>query len=401
MLILAIAIAFSFILYLVNKGVNLGFATAGGGVLLALLAGLSVPETARVFLLGLVAPDTLELAADVFLIVVLSKMMQDYGILDKMVESLELLFGSPKALLYVIPCLLSSFSAVGAAIIAAPVIDRLGDEVGISRAKKAAINLYLRHAWYFVLPISVSLLNAAYVSGAPLLELIKAQIPTALACLVAGYLVYFRPIKTDRAVRSKRDRSIQSIMKTLKYTGPLLISVILVVWIPFYIALLAACAVTYLLREKEKNLYDMLIKGQGKSYNLIYAVAGVMVFKNIIGSIPAMETLLQSVANLGIPLWIIAVVLSIALAFISGSTNVVTAMLYPLLLPLIPRDQLTAMAMLIYVTGFTSYFISPLHLCQVLTNEYFGVSWRELYREYAITVPVMLLSGLVTYFVIR
>ncbi|MCR4440997.1 MAG: DUF401 family protein [Peptococcaceae bacterium] len=401
MLILAFALSFFLILYLAKKGINLGFATAGSGMLLALLTGLSIPDTVRVFLLALVERDTVELALDVFLIIVLSKLMQEYGILDKMVESLERLFGSPKALLYVIPCLLSAFSAVGAAIIAAPVIDRLGDEVGLDKARKAAINLYLRHAWYFVLPISVSLLNAAYVSGVPLVELIKAQVPTALACLVAGYLVYFRPIKGEQHNYAQKDRSIKTIMKTIQYMAPLLISVVLVIWIPFYVALLAACVLTYLLRENERRLYDILIKGQGKSYNLIYAVAGIMVFKRFIENIPEIETLLQSVTNLGIPLWIIAVISSLVLAFISGSTNIVTAMLYPLLLPLVPPDQLLAMTMLIYVTGFAFYYISPLHLCQVLTNEYFGVSLGDLYREYVITVPVMLLAGVITYFVIR
>jgi hypothetical protein len=314
-----------------------------------------------------------------------------------MVENLEKMIGSSKSMLFIIPSILSTFTATGAAIVAAPVIDTLGERTGISKARKAAINLYIRHSWYFVLPLSVSLLNAAYIADIPLVLLIKAQIPITIACLVAGYFVYIAPIKVEKTELSS-SRSKEVALKALLYTSPLLLCVLLVIWVPFYIALIMACLLTYLIRDNNKKIYDVLVKGQAKGYNLIFAVAGIMIFKDIIQNVPGMQQLMQEIIGMGIPVWVAGALLAAILAFISGSTQIVTAMLYPLLLPLVPPQEIVALAMLIYTTGFTTYFISPIHLCQALTNEFFEVSIAELYREYYITVPVMFLSGLVTYF---
>lgn len=400
MLVISLILTFVLILYLVNKNINLGFSTMAGAVLLAILTGLSLERTAAIIFNALIDNATVELVIDVFLIVVLSKMMQDYGVLHKMVENLELFFGSPKVLLFVIPSLLSTFTATGSAIVAAPVIDSLGERTGISKARRAAINLYIRHAWYFVLPLSVALLNAAYIADIRIFDLIKVQLPATVVCLAAAYFVYIAPIKT-KAAESESVRTRDIIGKILLYSSPLLFCIVLVIWVPFYIALLIACFVTFLIKNNKKNLYDVLIRGQIKGYNLIYAVAGIMVFKDVIQNIPDMRILMQNIIGIGIPVWLAGILLAVILAFISGSPQIVTAMLYPILLPLVPANETVVTAMLIYITGFTSYFISPIHLCQALTNEFFKVSLKELYREYYITVPVMFFSGVVLYFIIR
>ncbi|MDX9871417.1 MAG: DUF401 family protein [Clostridia bacterium] len=399
MLILALILSFALILFLVHKKINLGFSTMAGALLLALMSGLSVGETARIFIMALLERATIELAVDVFLIVVFSKMMEDYGVLAKMVDSLEKLFGSAKVMLFIIPSLLSTFTVTGAAIVAAPVIDNLGEKAGLSKARRAAINLYIRHAWYFFLPISISLLYAAYVANIPISKIIIAQLPVTLATLLAGYLVYIRPIKTN-GMGIQPERSLQVIRNVLLYASPLLLCIVLVFWIPLYAALVITSILTYFLKDNDKKLFDVLLKGPNKSYNLIIAVAGVMIFKHVIQNIPQMETLMQQVTGLGIPLWLTAVILASALGFVSGNSQLPPAMLYPLLFSLIPPEQTVAYAMLIYTTGFTLYYISPIHLCQALTNEYFEVSLPELYREYYITVPVMFFSGIITYFLL-
>lgn len=398
MLIISLVISFVLILFLYKKRVNLGIATMGGGLLLSLLAGLTPSEIIRIFYYALTDRGTVELVVVVFLILVMSKMMQDYGVLDKMVENMERIIRSPKVLLFIIPSLLSTFAAMGSAIVAANVIDSIGERSGLSKARRAAINLYMRHAWCFVLPLSVSLLNAAYIARIPIVELIKVQYPITLACLIVGYLVYLAPIKVPKnADKEKLNRDVA--LKTLLYASPLLLCVILVIWVPFYIALVASCILIYFIRLKDKNIFA-IIKEQPKSYYILLTVAGIMVFKDVLQNIPGLLQLMTQMSQTGIPIWLVGVILAFGLGFVSGATHVFTAMLFPLLLPLVPAEDVVATAMVIYAAGFTSYYISPIHLCQALTNDYFGVSLTELYKEYYLTVPIMLITGLITYFII-
>ncbi|MDK2822247.1 MAG: uncharacterized protein PWQ67_39 [Clostridia bacterium] len=398
MLVIGLIISFALILFLVKKKVPIGISVISGGILLALTAGLNPIKILRIIIFTFTEKNTLELIATVIMISVLSNVMKEYGVMEMMVTYLEKMFKSTKALLFIIPSLLSTFTMTGSAIVAAPIVDSLGDKIGLVNPKKAAINLYVRHAWYFVLPISVPLINASYLSNIPIRELMKAQLPVAIACLIAAYLVYIKPLNNSDVSGDNESRG-SIIYNTILFTSPLLVCVFLVFWIPFYIALVLGCILAYLIRKRENRLSQVLLKS--KNIPLILAAAGIMIFKNIIGNIPQLKSLILEVTSLGIPLELLTIIITIFISYAVANPTLLVGMMYPLILPLVPAEQQLAMAVLIFTVGFSAYFISPVHLCQALTNEYFCVSTGDLYKEYKITVPVMFISGILTYLLLR
>ncbi|NLW25657.1 MAG: DUF401 family protein [Clostridia bacterium] len=403
MLIIGLIVTFSLILILVTRKVPIGMAVLFGGVILALFAGLRAPQIIKIILLTFTQKGTQQLILTVVLISILSTMMQEYGIMDLMIKYLEKTFKSIKTLLFIIPSLLSTFTASGAAIIAAPIIDGLGDRAGLSGPKKAAINLYIRHAWYFMLPIAVNLINASYISNIPIKQLAFAQAPVSLICLITGYLVYLHPLKNtlmeNVAESENKEQKEKPFLKAFLYTSPILLCVLLVFFIPSYLALLAGCLLAYFIRQKNIPFARIVLNKRG--WPLIQAAAGVMIFKNFIENIPELKLLLEQVINLGIPLEIVIIIMTVLAGYVAANLTVVTGLLYPLILPLVSPEQVLPTAALIYTLGYCSYFISPIHLCQALTNEYFQVEMKDLYKEYKITVPVMFLASLFTYLLIR
>lgn len=397
MLIFALVVSLALIMYLISKKFSLGGAILIGSLLLALLAGLSPVNIIAVFSQTLTNRQTLELIISVYLIGILGSMMLSFGVMDIMIEHLEKTFRSVKLLLFIIPSLLSTFSVSGSAVFAAPVIDALGDRVGITKERKAAINLYIRHAWYFVLPISSSILYAAYLAEVPVWDLIRFQAPVSAAALVTAYLVYIHPLK-DEKIDVEQSRA-EGIIKSLIYTSPLIITLLLVIWFPFYIALIAGCFVTFLVRKRSGDYRKILFAKQ--NLNMVFAATAIMVFKGIIANIPGIGELIEKIINQGMPLEVILLVLPLILGYILANPQALIGMLFPILLPLVPPDQVLATAALINGIGFVTYFISPLHLCQALTNEYFCVSAKDLYKEYKITVPAMLISVVIYYFIMR
>ncbi|MGI5912839.1 MAG: DUF401 family protein, partial [Syntrophomonadaceae bacterium] len=97
----------------------------------------------------------------------------------------------------------------------------------------------------------------------------------------------------------------------------------------------------------------------------------------------------------------ILLIIPLIMGYILANPQALIGMLFPILLPLVSPEQVLSTAALINVVGFVTYFISPLHLCQALTNEYFCISSMNLYKEYYITVPVMLITGIINYFLIN
>ncbi|NLT94893.1 MAG: DUF401 family protein [Clostridia bacterium] len=403
MLVVGLILTFTLILWLVKKAVPIGLAIICGGMVLALFAGFDPLKIIKIILITFTQKGTIYLILTVILINILSTMMKDYGIMDLMVEYLEKTFKSIKALLFIIPSLLATFTATGSAIIAAPIIDSLGDRVGITPARKAAINLYVRHAWYFILPIAVNLVNASFIGNIPIRTLVKAQFPVSVICLATSYLVFIRPIKESSVPKKEnKDNEKQEekvVLKALFYTSPIILSIMLVLWMPTYIALFLACILTFFIRKKNSSFSKIIFNK--KYIPLVLAAAGVMIFKNIIENIPQLKLLLEQILSLGISLEIIVILMTSIASYVAANLTVVIGLMYPLILPLVAPEQVVPIAALIYTIGYATYFISPIHLCQALTNEYFGVSMKDLYKEYKIAVPVMYVAGLANYLFLR
>jgi len=376
----------------------MGGAIILGGLILAVMAGLSLSAIAGIFIDALSDRHTLELAISVYLILVLGNIMYSYGVMDKMTEYLEKTFRRVKLLLFIVPSILAAFNVAGSAIFAAPVIDVLGDKVGLSQERKAAVNLYVRHGWFFVNPISISLLYAAHLAEVSIWELISAQALVAVIALGAAYLVYINPLKDEIIIIESQESRGQVIAKTLLYTAPILICLLLVFWIPFYLALLISYLFTYFIKVKKADYKKVFFTRQG--LNMVFALTAIMVFKNIIDSIPGIRWIIQDVIYLGMTRDAIFVLLSLFFGYILANPQALVGTLYPILLPLVPQDQSLATAALINVIGFVGYYISPLHLCQALTNEYFCVSTTGLFKEYKITVLVMFLGGIANYYLL-
>jgi hypothetical protein len=107
------------------------------------------------------------------------------------------------------------------------------------------------------------------------------------------------------------------------------------------------------------------------------------------------------VLSFGIPLEAIIIIMTSIASYVAANLTVVIGLMYPLVLPLVAPEQVVPIASLIYTLGYATYFISPIHLCQALTNEYFGVSMKDLYKEYKIAVPVMYVISLANYLFLR
>ena len=96
---------------------------------------------------------------------------------------------------------------------------------------------------------------------------------------------------------------------------------------------------------------------------------------------------------------LIAFVISFSMGFLTGVNTAFIVIAYPILLPLVstvPAFSLEAISIFIYVTGFAGILFSPVHLCLVLTNDYFKSNLLHVYRY--LTIPVIVLVFMALFF---
>ena len=61
----------------------------------------------------------------------------------------------------------------------------------------------------------------------------------------------------------------------------------------------------------------------------------------------------------------------------------------------IPKEALGPYTSLLYFSIMLGYLISPLHLCLVLTNQYFGVKYGQVLKNLALPLVAMLTVAMI------
>jgi hypothetical protein len=86
-------------------------------------------------------------------------------------------------------------------------------------------------------------------------------------------------------------------------------------------------------------------------------------------------------------------------AVITGMALVPIGIITPILMALgLGRGEFMAYFYFLYVAAFLGYFFTPIHMCQIFTNEYMGLKARQLYRVYPAFAAFMILWLIVSYF---
>jgi hypothetical protein len=118
---------------------------------------------------------------------------------------------------------------------------------------------------------------------------------------------------------------------------------------------------------------------------MMYMIAGILIFKGILTDSRAAAAISQELIQMHIPLVLIAVVLPLLVGMSGGIVIAFVGSALPILVPMIhslgQAPFLPAYVMLILVSGFTGVMLSPMHLCFLLSNEYFGVTLGTVYRH--------------------
>jgi integral membrane protein (TIGR00529 family) len=386
--------AFVLIMYLSVKKMSMSKVMLIATVIMALTSGMAPGDVASTIWTAFTEKTTLELAAAVLTIGLFSTAMNEFGFLEKTVSGLALFLGNVKAAIMAVPALVGTMPVLGGAALSAPLVDRLGSSLDLSPETMAAANLVFRHGMFFLFPFSPSLILAAQLSGLTVTDLIGRFWPMSVVIWVIGYFVHLRKAKAKPALNeAEREAAATSgthtgrlsgLVDFLKYGGPLISALLLgmLLDLPLWLALLAGIALAYILGTVEKRAFPKpaaLLKGA--NFGQVTAMFWIMAFKAFVTASPVFPTLVGKATEMGVSPALMALILPLLFGFGSASQTTTVGVLIPILVPLgeSAAVRLAYMAV-IYGASFTAYFSSPLHMCQVLTCQYFKVDFTKMYR---------------------
>lgn len=399
----SVMISFLVIPVLIRKKVKLSYTLLITAGVLGILSGIGVKS----FILSIVHAFTdyssVSTILSVIMVSILGGLMKCYKILEMVVYSLAKIIKNKKVIIMLIPAMIGMLIVPGGALLSAPFVNDLGEEMHIPKPRRAAINLVFRHISMFILPYSTSLLIVSgSVPQVNIQKVILLNLIFVVSVILLGYFLYLRDVGAgEKDIRKKE--IISSLKNLLIYTSPIYIPVLLNLFmeIPFYLGLIFSTFTVYLIGDKKDFL-----KNLKKSLNIDTAIVVIATFI-IKGIILNMSSLLEIFSDLFlqsnsvITIMIVFLASSFLFGFITGNQGAALAIILSMLSGSpIMDSSLDTIIYFSYGCAFIGYFFSPLHLCQAFTLQHMGVRTEELYKEYRIYAPSLLIVLIVSFIVL-
>lgn len=426
-----LAAVFLVLVILLRLHVRLWLSILIGALVTVILTGTGPAAWPGLIYNALSRVDFVLLCVMVYLIMLLSAVQDATGQSRKLVEGLKLYLNRPRLRLVLFPALVGLLPMPGGALFSCPMIEAAASDMGISGEKKGLINYWFRHIWETAWPLYPGYALVCTLLGISMTELWKYTFPLVFLAFAFGWYFYMRDLSNAPSMQanspcSEPEKATEhichghsheavssawayadagepdSLGQVLMHALPIAVTLVgaavfgytLGVFFPaipgqtaFFLSLLCAVA-TALFQGKghmTKPLSQLAFsKNTGR---IMLLLVSIYIFKESISE----GGIVQEISHLGdSPLFI--VLTFIVVPFVSGMlTGIMVAFVgisFPILLALIEQSPLKEytlpLMVLAMISGNCGQMLSPLHVCLVVTCEFFNTRlpgfWRALVK---------------------
>ncbi len=394
--LIGVIVAFIVILLLIRKKVNFGVSLILGSLIvgvfsLQIISLVDIPKamieaTIYSFERQQIFTETIELALLMTLIYVLAKSMQETGAISRLIDGLRTFF-SKGGTLAVIPAVYGLMPVPGGALFSAPLIDKEGDKYNLQNNQKNFLNIWFRHVWFPIYPISSAMILICSVkfSGVPIQNLILANLPAFLGVIVIGYIFLRRLTRHVPQEVQNITKDYHGLIYILPPVVPLLFYPLKLVGLSetrcFLLGVSLSLLILYFLVDIDAKRYTGILK-KSLTGNLAIAIFGIMILREMI-RISEMHVLItETMQNLAFPALLMIILIPLLLGALTGYNLGAVALSYPLVDPFFSFTgmQLLGLTSLIFMSSLIGYLVSPIHLCNVLSSEYLKTDTTRMYK---------------------
>ncbi|MHB1345730.1 MAG: DUF401 family protein [Thermoleophilia bacterium] len=394
--LLKIAFVFALIVGLLRLRWNLGIVMLIAAVVLGLLMGMGFLPMAETAFRASTDRTAVSLIVALALIMVLENILRTTGTLRRLVDSLQGLLGDNRVVMGLMPAIIGLLPSAGGARFSAPLVEESANGCVIDPERKSFINYLFRHIWEYVSPLYPGFILTATLAGVSMGRLFVWQAVFPVTVLITGSLFGFRGVEA-RPRSDRRTRSHDLRVLAVSF-APILASILLVVALGIDVAVSMALVVGgLLLAHRWKPARAWKAVKESLSFKTLLLVLGVLVFKGVMEDSGGVEHLPQVLASAGVPVGVVVVLLPLLVGAMTGLTVAYVGLAFPLLLPLITGPQGVDMGLLALANaaGFAGVMFSPVHLCLVLTRDYFSAKLAPIYRMMLVPQAAVVLVALV------
>jgi uncharacterized protein len=372
--LIKVSFIFALILFLLRKKLNIGIVMSIAASALFIFYQMSpalIFQTCR----GAVLNDvTLKLVFALSFIRMFELILREHNVLTEMMGTVKTVLKNRKLVTVSMPLLIGLIPSVGGAYFSAPMVAETTHDIKMSPEEKGFVNYWFRHPWEYILPLYPGILLAAAISGVKLHNLITANLSYAVLTLITGFFFAMHglkgPVTTGERLSAKGLWSFAPIFT--------IVVLVLLVHVELHYALISV--VFFLFFFYRYSFKSMLAAFRhGFALDVIILILGVMFFKEAMENSGAVRNLSRFFIEEGIPASPVLFLLPFITGLITGLTLGFVGSTFPLIIHIAGNTSIGAISFA-FAAGFLGVLLSPVHVCLILTREYFKADLWGMYK---------------------
>jgi integral membrane protein (TIGR00529 family) len=401
--LIKIILVFLAILLLLRKKLGIGYVMFAASLMLALLYTLDLAGVAETIRKTALNSITIKLFLALSLIRTFELILREKNLLSDMMATVKGLFSSRRAIIISMPMLIGMLPSLGGAYFSAPMVKESTSGLKMSPEEKAFINYWFRHPWEFILPLYPGILLASAVSNVPLYFFIAMNFICAFLVFVTGFIYSMRgeDLKTPELLFVQPKEQSADIKQGTGWSF-LPIFAVLVLVMALHVELhyaLMAIIIPLLIFYRYRPGEILRVTRHGFASDVAVMIFGIMLFKEVMEASGAVKNLSLFFVGQGIPLLPILCLLPFVTGLLTGHSVGFVGSTFPLLMNISGGESSASMSMA-FAAGFIGVLLSPVHLCLVLTREYFKADMWGIYRKIIPSSAIIITAALIEYFIL-
>jgi len=366
--------------------------------------------------------QTIGLILIVWLIMVMSRIMEESGHMDRLVKSFTRLSKDDRVVGSVMSALIGLLPMPGGALFSAPMVGASLLKSSATGEQKTALNYWFRHIWEYWWPLYPGVILAVALLEVETWHYMAMLIPMTIVSIIAGTFFILRPIG-KRGGDNQGSVSWAGIKQFIWEMMPILIVIFVIIAstglvnilglpgfhikIPSILYILPGlvCSIIWVCLVNHTPFSQFLSALLRRNIlPMLFLIIVIMVFKGIMTDSQAVVHIRDELMTYRIPAILIILIMPFLSGLITGISIGFVGTSFPLIIPLFQSPQIIdylSLAALAYVFGYMGMMLSPVHLCLLVTKDHFKAGLLNIYPYIIKPALTVIVTAIVLYTVIR
>jgi uncharacterized protein len=401
---------------------QLGLSLLIGALVLGLWMGMGPLQWLQAALTSITDFRTVSLVMIVGLILVLSRIMDGAGQMQRLVESFTRLTRDPRTIGSVMTAMIGLLPMPGGALFSAPLVETSLSGQNVSGEQKTLLNYWFRHVWEYWWPLYPGVVLAVALLKVETWIYILFMAPLTLVSVLAGVLFILKPMGKVQA-NGKGSFSWAFFRRFLWEMMPILVVIVVIALtagvteilgflgiqvkvsgaISILPGLLAAIAwVCTVNRVPRVKIYAAFL--DRTMLPMLFLVLAIMVFQGTLTESQAVLRIRDELAAYNVPFLLVIALMPFLSGFITGIAVGFVGLSFPLVIPMFPASPLfdyMACAALAFTFGYMGMMLSPVHLCFLVTKDFYRASLLKSYPRLLMSALTVMATVTLVFIVLR